>query len=257
MAFWVLIVLGVIQGLCEFLPISSSGHLVLVSSIFGQEDSLFISIIFHIATLLAVLIVFRKDLWRMIKRPLSNETILLASATIITCLEAIILMPILKHAFAGVLLPITFFLSGIILLLAEKVGKNRVGEEIKFKHALLIGCAQGVALLPGLSRSGTTISAGIIAGGKKNECAKFSFLLSVPTILGSLLLEIVDFAKEGATLDVDVGGLVIGCIVAFVIALISIKFMIKLTEKINFKWFSIYLFLMVPELSKFILEVFT
>ncbi|MBQ8444476.1 MAG: undecaprenyl-diphosphate phosphatase [Clostridia bacterium] len=244
MAFLVLILLGVVQGLCEFLPVSSSGHLVLLSTLFGIEDSLFVSIILHVATLLAVLIAFRKDLWRMIKHPLSNEVIFLAISTISTCLIAIVLMPLLKNSFEGIILPVTFALSGIILFATEKLSKNKQGKPISYKQSLIIGLAQGLALLPGLSRSGTTISAGIMAGGDKKECAKFSFLLSIPTILGSLLLEIVDLAKEGVKIDVNIAGLVCGCLIAFIIALASIKFMMRITEKTNFKWFALYLGLM-------------
>ncbi|MBQ8909201.1 MAG: undecaprenyl-diphosphate phosphatase [Clostridia bacterium] len=244
MAFGVLVVLGLVQGLCEFLPVSSSGHLVLLSSLFGISDSLLVSVILHVATLLAVLIAFRKDLWRMIKNPLSNEVIRLAISTICTCLIAMLLMPALKNSFAGSVLPVTFALSGVILFVTEKMAKGKTGKPISYKQSIVIGIAQGIALLPGVSRSGTTIAAGIISGGDKKECAKFSFLLSIPTILGSLLLEIIDLCKEGANVQMNVGGLVCGCVIAFAVALASIKFMINLTEKTNFKWFALYLGIM-------------
>ena len=244
MTFWVLILLGIVQGLCEFLPVSSSGHLVLFSSLFGMADSLLVSVILHVATLFAVLIVFRKDLWRMIKNPLSTEVIFLAISTICTCILAIVLMPLLKNSFDGFVLPYTFALSALILFATEKASKNNVGKPIAYKQSILIGLAQGVALLPGLSRSGATISAGILAGGDKKECARFSFLLSIPTILGSLLLEIVDISKVGLTVEINIAGLILGCILAFFVALASIKFMLVLTEKTNFKWFALYLSLM-------------
>ena len=240
MSFWGMIALGVVQGFCEYLPISSSGHLVLFSSLFGLEDSLFVGVILHVATLLAVVVIYRKDLWRMIKNPLSNEVIHLAVATIFTCILALIFMPILKESFEGLVLPITFLLSSIVLFVTEKTAKRKQRCNISSKHAVIIGLAQGLALLPGLSRSGTTISAGILSGVDKKDCAKFSFLLSIPTILGSLLLEIIDLSKCGGQIQVDILGLIVASAIAFIISLVSIKFMIKLTEKTNFKWFALY-----------------
>ena len=244
MSFWVMILLGVVQGLCEFLPVSSSGHLVLLSSLFGVQDSLLVSIILHVATLIAVLVSFRKDVFRMIKNPFSTEVIHLAIATISTCLIAIVLMPMLEGSFDGKILPITFALSGVFLFLSEKNAKRQTGSSISKKQALIIGVAQGMALFPGLSRSGTTISAGLLAGSDKKECAKFSFLLSIPTILGSLLLEIMDLSKHQMPINVNVAGIIFGGVIAFLIAFSTIKFMINLTEKTNFKWFGIYLFIM-------------
>ena len=241
MGFWVLALLGFVQGICEFLPISSSGHLVLLSKLFGIEDSLFVSIILHIATLFAVLIVFRKDLWRMIRNPLSKEVVTLALSTICTCMVAIVVMPYLKQSFGGELLPLTFALSGVILFLVEMCFKGQKGARIGIKNAFIIGLAQGAALLPGLSRSGTTIAAGIASGADKKECAKFSFLLSIPTILGSLVLECYDFFSGGCQISINVAGLVVGVIVAFLVGLVSIKCMLKITEKASFKYFALYL----------------
>ena len=251
MSFWGLIVLGIVQGICEFLPISSSGHLVLLSKIFGVEDSLFVSILLHFATLFAVVVVFRKQLWSMIKHPLSNEVLMLAVATIFTCLVAIILMPFLKTSFEGKLLPFTFALSAFILFLSEKFTKNKKGKSLNFKHAVGIGLAQGLALLPGLSRSGTTIATGVGLGGAKSECAQFSFLLSIPTILGSLLLELFEFSLSGGVFSGSVPGLIISCLIAFWVGLVCIKFMLKLTEKTNFKWFAFYLWI-ISAVSMFI-----
>ena len=239
-----LVVLGLVQGLCEFLPISSSGHLALLSSLFGIEDSLFISIVLHVATLFAVVVCFRKEIWQMIKHPLSPKVINLAIATIVTCIIGLALLPILKGTFDGIFLPVTFLASAIILFVTDIKTRNRA-KDAKFsvKTALLIGLAQGLALFPGLSRSGTTISAGVLSGANKKECASFSFLLSIPTILASLALEVVEICHIGSV-HVDVFGLIVASLVAFVVGLISIKFMIKLTEKSNFKWFAVYLSIM-------------
>ena len=239
MPIFALAVLGIVQGLCEFLPISSSGHLVLLSMVFGIEDSLFVSIILHVATLLAVVVVMRKELWQVIRNPFSKETISLAIATISTCIIAIILMPLISASFEGMLLPVFFMLSAFVLYF---VGSKRKSEgEITYKRALFIGLAQGLAIFPGLSRSGTTISAGIASGGGKEESAKFSFLVSLPIIVGSLAMEVYKIIVEGQTISVNIAGIILSFILSFLVGIISIKFMLKMTNNTSFKYFSIYL----------------
>ena len=240
----VLCLLGLVQGLCEFLPVSSSGHLVLLSSLFGVEDSLFVSIILHVATLLAVVIVFRKDIWQMIKHPFSEQAINLYIATIPTCIIVLILMPLVDISFGGSFLGISFLLSAILLIFSSCQAKKTPGQTFTKKHAIIMGIAQGFAVFPGLSRSGTTICAGLLCGGDKKECAKFSFLMSLPIIVLSLLMEIYNIAVAGQTVTVNTAGLLLAFVIAFVVGVISIKVMIKLTEKANFKWFAIYLILL-------------
>lgn len=240
----VLCLLGFVQGLCEFLPVSSSGHLVLLSSLFGVEDSLFVSIILHVATLLAVVIVFRKDVWQMIRHPFSEQAINLYIATIPTCIIVLILMPLVDISFGGSFLAISFLLSAILLIFSSRQAKKTPGQTFTKKHAIIMGIAQGFAVFPGLSRSGTTICAGLLCGGDKKVCAKFSFLMSLPIIVLSLLMEIYNIAVAGQTVTVNTVGLLLAFIIAFVVGVLSIKVMIKLTEKANFKWFAIYLILL-------------
>ena len=235
-----LIVLGIIQGLCEFLPVSSSGHLVLMSHLFGIEDSLFVSIILHVATLLAVVVVMRKEIYYLIRHPLSNQTISLVIATIVTCLIALVLMPFISSAFEGVTLPVFFLLSAVILYFVGK-GKNNQSGEITFKRAIIIGLAQGLAIFPGLSRSGTTICAGLMSGGGREESSKFSFLVSLPIIVGSLLMEVYKICRGGEVISVNIPGMIFSSIIAFLVGVVAIKFMLKLTKKVAFKWFSVYL----------------
>lgn len=244
MGVWGLIVLGVVQGLSEFLPISSSGHLLLLGKIFGIEDSLFVSIFLHMATLLAVVIVFRKEIWFMITHPLSKQSIYLCTATIPTCMIALILMPWVKKSFGGEFLYLSFFISGIILMFVEFYTKKHKNGEFSMKNALIMGVAQGFAIFPGISRSGTTISAGLLSGGEKEECGKFSFLLSLPIILASMLGEVIEICREGQTLHVNGLGLILGFLSAFLLGLATIKFMMKLTQKGGFMWISGYLMLM-------------
>lgn len=241
---WGLLILGLVQGISEFLPISSSGHLLLLGRIFGIEDSLFVSIFLHMATLLSIMVVFRKEIWSMIIHPFSKEAISLCLASIPTCLIAIVLMPFVKLSFNGEHLYISFLISAFILLFVQMFSKNRGKGGFSHKNALAMGIAQGFAVFPGISRSGTTISAGLLSGGDKKECAKFSFLLSIPIILASMVGEVFEIFKGGTPLSVNPLGLVLGFLVAFVSGLLSIKFMIRATERANFLWISGYLVVM-------------
>lgn len=238
-----LAVLGLVQGLSEFLPISSSGHLLLIGKLFGITDSIFVSIFLHIATLLSVIIVFRKDIWSMITHPFSSQTISLCLATIPTCIIALVLMPIVKISFDGRFLYISFLISALMLVFVQIYTKKRKNSGFSLKNSLIMGIAQGFAVFPGISRSGTTISAGLISGGEKKDCAKFSFLLSIPIIIASMLGEILEISQTGQVLSVSPIGLLLGFVIAFVCGLLSIKFMMKITENANFVWLSGYLVL--------------
>lgn len=245
MEIFVLCLLGLVQGLCEFLPISSSGHLVLMSQLFGVEDSLFVSIVLHMATLLAVLVVFRKDIWLMLKHPFSIESMNIVIATIPTCVIVLLLMPMVDASFGGGYLAFSFLISACLLLFSQNFAKKKVFQgTFTHKNALIMGIAQGLAVFPGISRSGTTICAGLLSGGDKKECAKFSFLMSVPIIILSMIMEIAKIALGGQSVVVNPIGMILGFLIAFLVGMLSIKVMIKLTEKANFKWVSLYLFIL-------------
>lgn len=239
--FLALFFLGIIQGLTEFLPVSSSGHLVLFSNIFGIEESLFISILLHVATLLSIVVVFYKDIWQMIRHPFSKQTMMLVIATIPTCLIVLVLMPIIKQSFAGGLLPICFLVSAILLLISEQLSKKKKNHELTYKTAFLMGIAQGFAVFPGISRSGSTISAGLLSGGDKESVAKFSFLMSIPIVFLSLIMEIYEIATGSLQLEIQVLPTIVAFVVAFIVGIFAIKLMIKLTVKSSLKWFSLYL----------------
>ena len=244
--------LGLVQGLTEFLPVSSSGHLVLFSQIFGIEEELFVSIILHCATLLSILIVFWKDVWQMIRHPFSKQTMLIVVATIPTCIICLVLMPIIKLSFSGMILPVCFLVSAILLMLSERSTKNKETTEISYKSAFWIGVAQGFAVFPGISRSGTTISAGLFAGNKKEEVAKFSFLMSIPIIILSLIMEIVEIAIGGGSIDVSVAGISLAFVTAFLVGIVAIKTMLKITKSAKLRYFSYYLIL-ISIISLFVL----
>lgn len=244
MNIFVLLLLGAVQGLCEFLPISSSGHLVLLSKIFNVQDSLFISIVLHMATLLAVVIVFWRDIKYLILHPFSKEMIHLCLATIFTAIIILVLLPIVKMSFSGKYLFVCFLISAIILFLVDIISNKKKTKEFSSKTAIIMGIAQGFAVFPGISRSGTTISAGLISGYDKKECAKFSFILSIPIIILSMIEEIFEITTSKQTLNVNFIGLFLAFIIAFVVGILTIRLMIKVTEKTQFKWFGFYLLIL-------------
>ena len=257
MTFWILIILGIIQGLTEFLPISSSGHLVLLYKIFGIEnDTILLSIILHIATLLAVIVYYRKDIWSLIRHPLCNTNRKIIVTTLFTCIMALILKPIIDLAFDGSSLSIFFVITGILLWIsdwyASKPSKKTLNLSnsisafdienlpLTYRQAIVIGISQGVACIPGISRSGTTIATSRILGLNAIS-AKYSFLISIPIIIASLLLEIL----SGATLsNISILGLILSFILCFLVGLLCIKIMTKSLQKNTLKYFSIYLFIL-------------
>ncbi len=241
--FLVLFLMGLVQGLTEFLPVSSSGHLVLLSKLFDIEESLFISILLHIATLFSIMVMFWRDIWELIKHPFSKKTMLLIVATIPTCIIVLILLPIIKSSFGGTILPYCFLISSLLLFITEIFIKKKETKELDYKQAVIMGIAQGFAVFPGISRSGTTICAGLMAGGDKKETAKFSFIMSIPIIFLSMIMEIVELVQGEISFSFPPLAIVISFIVAFISGIFAIKFMMKLTERGNFKWFSIYLLL--------------
>lgn len=243
-AFWTVIILGIVQGLTEFLPVSSSGHLVLLAQIFGIEDSLFVSIVLHMATLFSVVVVLRKEVWQIIRHPFSGIGKKLVLATIPTCIIVLAIYPFITESFEGSFLPICFLISAVLLFLTEIFSKKQkivASGDVTTRQAIIMGIAQGIATFPGVSRSGTTICAGVLANGDRKHVAKFSFLMSIPIIILSMCLEIYKFIRSGAVLNVSISGLIISFILAFVIGALSVKMMIKITSSLNFKWFGGYL----------------
>lgn len=245
-----IIIMGIVQGFTEFLPVSSSGHLVLLSNLFGIQESLFVSIILHVATLLSIVVVFWRDIWYYIRHPLSQGSLKIMLATIPTCIIVLILMPLITASFEGLFLPFCFIITAVVLLFTDfyysrkpkfmPVGKREDFCGISYKQAIFMGIAQGFAVFPGISRSGSTICAGLISGAERENAARFSFLMSIPIILLSMVKEIYDIVQIGSV-EVNVPGLIVGAIAAFAIGMFAIKFMMKLTQRVKFRWFGIYL----------------
>lgn len=249
MAWYTAVFLGLVQGLAEFLPISSSGHLLLFESWFGITDGgLLLTLILHLATLLAVVVVYRQRLWQLIRHPWNRETGLLAVATVITCGLVVLLHDVIDNLFTVTALPFMFLLAGVYLLLPTLLGachKQHTNVAPKkmtpWWQAGAMGLAQGIAVVPGLSRSGLTITTGRLTGLNATEATDFSFLMSIPIILASFVYELF---RGGSVQTLGVGSIVLAFVTAFVAGIAAIKFMLALTRKIDLRWFAYYLLLL-------------
>ena len=245
MIFLFYFLLGLIQGLTEFLPVSSSGHLVLLNKIFGIEQNfLFLSVLLHVATLLAVVIVLRKQIWQMVTHPFSKQTLMIVVATIPTVIIVILFKEFFENAFTGGLLPLCFAMTATLLIFTTLFSKPK-DKQMSYKSAFFMGISQGVAVLPGISRSGVTICTGLICGEDKKQATNFSFIMSIPIIICSLVYEIYESVSAGQTLFSGNAWLVLmAFVVAFISGIFAIKCMIKIVEKGKYYYFSIYLYLL-------------
>ena len=244
MTIFVAVLLGIVQGLTEFLPVSSSGHLVLFQKIFGIEvDCLMFDIVVHLGTLVAVLVAYRKSVLEIIKHPFCEKAQKLVFATLPTIIIAIAFKDFFKSAFNGSLLFIGFFVTGIFMLIADYYcKKNYQYKTLSFGGAVVMGIFQGFAILPGISRSGSTITSAMVQGVRREESAEFSFLMSVPAIFGSLVFELFDIGK--ASVDISVWAMILGFVFSAVFGYLAIRLMKRVIKKAKFLWFAVYLFLL-------------
>ena len=177
------ILLGIVQGLTEFLPVSSSGHLVLLDKIFGVETGnfIFVSILLHIATLFSVIILYRKEIYGLIRHPLQKKVQYIIISTFFTGIVFLTFKTFFLHSFEGGLLPVCFMVTAIFLVLTYfKTQNAKIYKPLNYTRASAIGLMQGVAVLPGISRSGSTIFAGTMLGLDSDEATSYSFILSIP-----------------------------------------------------------------------------
>ncbi|RDK88824.1 undecaprenyl-diphosphate phosphatase [Marinirhabdus gelatinilytica] len=249
MEAWEAILLGVIQGLTEFLPVSSSGHLELGKAILGDttvpEDSLLFTVILHFATALSTLVVFRKDMWEILGGLLKfswNEETQFVVKIGVSMLPAAIIGILFEEqlesffggsvAFVGAMLIVT----AILLWLADRA--KETGKKVSFMNAFIIGIAQAIAMLPGISRSGATISTSVLLGNDKGKAARFSFLMVVPLIFGKIAKDILSGDLSAETSNFTTLGL--GFAAAFIAGLFACTWMISLVKKSKLSWFSIY-----------------
>ena len=244
------IILGIVQGLTEFLPVSSSGHIEIAKVLLGisQEQNLLMTIVLHAATALSTIFVFREDIKEIIRGLLQfkwNKEFQFSLKIIISMIPATLIGLFFENEiellFGGQILFVGCMLivTGLLLFLADKA-KN-TNQNVNFFHALIIGISQAIAILPGVSRSGATISTSVLLGIDREKAARFSFLMVVPLILGKMGKDIIsgDILIESTTLM----PLLTGFTAAFITGLFACKWMIQLVKKSKLKYFSFYCFL--------------
>lgn len=258
------IIIGIVQGLTEFLPVSSSAHLVFIQNLLGVESSLAFDTFLHLGTLIAVLWYFRYDIYKMLKSwwlsigdilqgrfkegfysdPYKRLAWYVILATIPVGIVGVLFEDSVDALFSGALYVPAFFLfvTGTILYLSQRMTSGEINyDTITKKEALFMGLGQACAILPGLSRSGTTIAAGLTIGLDKEFAAKFSFILSIPAILGAFILQVKDI---GSAMDANFLPVFLGFVAAIIAGYMAIKWMLDLIQNKNLDIFAYYCWLM-------------
>ena len=245
------LILGLIQGLTEYLPVSSSGHLAIGSYLFGinGEDNLAFTIVVHVATVLSTFVILWSEIdWifrGLFKFKMNDETkyfLNIVVSMIPIGIVGVFFKDTVEDIFgSGLLIVGCMLLLTALLLTFSYFAKPRVKENISWKDALIIGLAQAAAVMPGLSRSGSTIATGLMLGNKKEKMAQFSFLMVIPPILGEALLDVIKMAKGRNPFgDVSTLALVVGFVAAFVSGCLACKWMINIVKKGKLIYFGIY-----------------
>lgn len=262
MSYFEAVVLGLVQGLAEFLPISSSGHLALIQQRFGISDDkvLLFAVLLHVGTLISVFIVYWKDIWELIvelcltikdlctgkglrlaERPVRKLGVMIIVATIPTAIIGLLFNDFFDSLYTSVIpIGVGLIITGFLLVFAERMGEgNRGIQQMNFRNAIFIGLVQGVAICPGISRSGSTLFGSLICNLDRKFAVKFVFLISIPSILGSAVLEAPAAIEAGVT-TADIGPILVGMLVAAVSGLVAIKTMIKIVSDKKLSYFSYY-----------------
>lgn len=257
------IIVGIVQGLTEFLPISSSAHLIFIQRILGIESSLAFDTFLHLGSLIAVLWFFHGDIYKMLRAwwlslgdiaknrfkegfyedPYKRLAWYVILATIPVGIVGVLFESEVEGLFAGALYVPAFFLfvTGTILYLSQRMDRGNLDfSNVGPKEALFMGLGQACAILPGLSRSGTTIAAGLVAGLNKEFAAKFSFILSIPAILGATIFQLKDI---GGALGSNFLPIALGFVAAFIAGYLAIKWVLELIEKRSLDIFAYYCWL--------------
>ncbi len=254
------LILGILQGLTEFLPVSSSGHLTILSNLFGLsgDTNLTMIVALHVATVLSTIVVLWKEIVWIFKDLFAkqswksyaglNEGTHYAINILISMIPVGIVGLFFKDKIetifgSGLLIVGIMLLVTATLLAFTYFAKPRQREQLSGWHALIIGIGQAIAVLPGLSRSGTTIATGLLLGNNKEKLAQFSFLMVIPPVLGEALLDTIDIAQQGfsqAMNGISAGSLIIGFLAAFITGFLACKWMINIVKKGKLVWFAIY-----------------
>ena len=257
------IIIGIVQGLTEFLPVSSSAHLVFIQNILGVESSLAFDTFLHLGTLIAVLWYFRADIFKMLESwwysiqdilqgrfkegfyedPYKRLAWYVILATIPVGIVGVLFEDSIDALFAGALYGPAFllFVTGTILYLSQRMPSGEINyDTITKKEALFMGLGQACAILPGLSRSGTTIAAGLTIGLEKEFAAKFSFILSIPAIFGAFIFQLKDI---GSAMHVNFLPVFLGFVASIIAGYLAIRWMLDLIQNRNLDIFSYYCWL--------------
>ena len=245
------IVLGIVQGITEWLPISSTGHLKLVEHFFGLEVPILFDVILHIGTLIVVFAFFRRDVGKILsalahldfQTEYGKMTPLIIVGVTPTMLIGIVFGRLIEETFQSILpIAIAFIFCGLILYLS-RIAKDKA-ESIGYSTAIIIGIAQGIAIIPGISRSGTTIAVALLLGIRREKAFNFSFLLSIPAILGALSLTVYTEFGELATSGLGWSEILAGLIVAMFVGYFTLKLLWKTITKGKLHLFALYCWLL-------------
>ncbi len=245
------LILGIVQGLTEFLPVSSSGHLELVKAIFGsdyeQQQGLLVTITLHAATAFSTIFVFRKDIVMILSDLLRfkrGESLNFSLKIILSMIPAVIIGLFFEDFIASLfvgkiaLVAVMLMITGLLLFLADRVNENK--KELNYSNTFYIGVIQAIAILPGISRSGATIALAVLLKIDRNKAARFSFLMVIPLILGSMAISVMDgdLSQDSTALL----PLLVGFVSAFITGVFACRWMVALVKKSQLKYFSFYCF---------------
>ena len=255
MSWWEALILGLLQGLTEFLPVSSSGHLELGQALLGTsgEENLTFAIVVHAATVLSTLVILWKEVAQLFRgtftTPKWNEDKNYVAMILVSMIPVFVVGMFFKEQVEGLfgssllVVGICLCVTAILLYFSEWLSKRRagIGHEVGYKDAIIIGLAQAVAVLPGLSRSGTTIATGLLCGVKKESVTKFSFLMVLIPILGEAFLELLDvLSGEVVAGSLGIMPLLVGFVAAFLSGCLACRFMINIVRRQKLIYFAIY-----------------
>ncbi len=254
MSWWEALVLGIVQGLTEFLPVSSSGHLEIGQALLGTagEENLTFAIVVHAATVLSTLVILWKEVAKLFRgtftTPQWNEEKNYVAMILVSMIPVFIVGMFFKEQVEtlfgnGLLLVgICLCVTAVLLYVSEWLSKRRgtEGHEVGYKDAIIIGLAQAVAVLPGLSRSGTTIATGLLCGVKKESVTKFSFLMVLIPILGEAFLELLDIVSGEVVSSLGIVPMLVGFVAAFVTGCLACRFMIEIVRRQRLVYFAVY-----------------
>lgn len=234
------VILGIVQGITEWLPVSSSGHLAIVEHLFGLKQPLLFDVMLHFGSLIVVMIFFRKEIFELIKGIIAFDKsklkllLMIIVASIPIAVVGLLFKDFIEYSFRSLkIIGIALLITSLLLFLSKyPVKKNK---KLGFFGAFVIGLFQALAVFPGISRSGSTISSGMLLGIKKEDVAKFSFLIFIPAIVGALILNVSDISEFN-----DLTPIIIGTVVSAVVGYFSLRLLMNVIKKDKFRYFSIY-----------------